>query len=502
MAIDYSFQDRAHKQAMKVYNGELPCQMIVSPTGSGKTKMQSENLLALPGKILQVCPTLEIARGFCSWLGCGTSRQELEGGHVFTAKRLKNLLGDCELDLDNYVGIQIDEGHHAVDDTHMAIQAYLGRKPFQLFTATGYRGTAKGTAELHALVQGNIYHAIRIPEAIKLGIMAMPTIEVLPLVDDELIDVVGGEFQVTKIEGHTRNVLEEVARLVDTRYRRGDRWDRPTMIAVSSVQLAEDLHSLMSMSSVITGETPDAERIRIFQDLQDCKTVLIQIATVTEGVNLPELGRLIDLDPTMSPVKCMQRVGRVCRPKSPPPEWIVCNHNLLRHGYLWEGAIPPSTFIQAKTVWAKDFQPSKRLAIRAIRGDLKSLGRFQPSNVPTLDGTPAWFYCFGVVDGLVATQYGLLLHPAFPDPIMGKRTIPIGEDGKRDYTAKPRWVPIKGIPEIKGATSVPAGPFSPGQQKWWEQEAKHRNLDPAAKLDARTFQVLPFLNNLGRKVPQ
>lgn len=500
--IDYdSFQLPAHRQAMKVVNGELPCCLMVSPTGTGKTRMQARVLLERPGRILQVVPSIEIAYGFCEWLKIPKDRPSLEQAGVYTVKRLKNLLADCKIDLDLYDAVQVDEGHHSVDDTHKTVFAYCGRKPILLWTATHFRGTAKGTAELHASVQGNVYHVLTIPQAIKIGAMTLPSIEVLPLVDDELIDVSAGEFTVTKVEARTECVLQDVADTIDKRYRRGTKWDRPTMVAVSSVGLAEKLKELIPQSEVITADTPDDQRAEIFERLRNSDTLLIQINVVSEGVNIPELGRLIDLAPTMSPVKIMQLVGRVCRPKDPPPEWIVCNHNLLRHGYLWEGAIPPSAFVQARTAWAPDFKPSNRLAIRAIRGDLKSLGKFKPATVPLANGGTSWYYCFGVMDGLTAVRYGVLLNPAMAEPLMGVQKIPV-TDGKKDFRTKPIWRQIKELPDIKGATSLPTTFVGDNALQWWKNAAKIRGLDPEAIPDAKTFQVLPFLTDLGKKAPQ
>lgn len=499
---DWSFQERAIQRALEHKEGRLG---ISSPTGTGKTYMQSRVLKATNFRTLQTVPTLEIGYGFSKALGIPKTREALESHGIYTVKRLVNLLADCKIDLDKFDSIQMDEGHHGVDDTHRQVDAFLGRRPARLWSATFFRGTAKGTQELHEFVNHNIFHAITISEAVKCNVMTLPTVEVWPLVDDELIDVTNGEFQVTKIDGLTRQILDEAARCIVERYWRSNQWDRPTMIAVSSVATAQRLTQLLldhgTDASCVTGLTPDDERQAIFTRLASGQTILVQVNVVTEGVDIPEIARLIDLDPTMSPVKCMQRVGRICRWKPIPGEWVVCNHNLLRHGYLWEGGFPPSAFIKAKTAWSPDFKPSKRLAMRAIRGDLKGLGRFEPASVPVLDGSPCWLYCFGLTDGFKASQYAILLHPAVADPIVATREIPIGEDGKKDYSKKPRWKRIKAVPEIKGAVSLPSSPLTPGQDGWWRNSAKRFNLDPNATLNARAFQVLPILADLNLRAP-
>lgn len=513
--IDYSFQEtKGVDVASRVVEGQFPCELMVSPTGTGKTVMQAKVMKKYRGQILQVVPTLEIARGFmddvCLNLprtGTEADRKVLESQNVFTVKKLKNRLAAGDFDLSNFKCLQIDEAHHSTDDTHRLVDAYLGRMPRLGWTGTHYRGTAIGTGQLLDFWQGRVSHVLRIPEAIAMGVMTLPTITMWPLVDDELIDVTNGDFQVAKAEAHTKDVLGEVVERCRAFWdAEGQKWDRPTMIAVPGVATAKELGDRFAIADlpacVVTGETKDAERQKVFERLASSSVILIQVAVVTEGVNIPELGRLIDLDPTMSPVKCMQRVGRLCRPKLYSPEWIVCNHNLLRHGYLWEGCIPPAAFIAAKTAWSKDFKPSKRLAIRAVRGDLKTLGRFTPANVPLADGMPCWLYCFSVNEGFQSTQYAVILKPDRPEPILAERKIPLKEDADgrmvKDFTTKPKWRRVKTLPDVKGGISVPCHPISLPMEQWWDRSHKFLGLKSREECqpDAREFQILPILSNL------
>jgi len=512
--IDYSFQEtRGVDVASKVVEGEAPCELMVSPTGTGKTVMQAKVMKKYRGKILQIVPTLEIARGFmddvCLNLprtGTERDREVLEAHNVWTVKKLKNRLSAGDFDIGPFKCLQIDEAHHSTDDTHRLVDAHLGRMPRLGWTGTHYRGTAIGTGQLLEFWQGRVHHVLRIPEAIAMGVMTLPTITMWPLVDDEIVNVTSGEFQVSSVEAHTKDVLQEVVErcrqfwVADVGL-----WDKPTMIAVPGVATANELAAKFAIADlparVVIGETKDTVREDVFKLLKASKVILIQVAVVTEGVNIPELGRLIDLDPTMSPVKCMQRVGRICRPKLYSPEWVVCNHNLLRHGYLWEGCIPPAAFIAAKSAWSADFKPSKRLAIRAVRGDLKTLGRFTPASVPLADGMPCWLYCFSVNEGFQSTQYAVIVKPDRPEPILAERKVPLKEeDGRmvKDFSQKPKWRKVRSLPDVKGGISIPANPISPPMEAWWDRSHKFLGLKSRAECqpDAREFQILPILSNL------
>ncbi len=171
------------------------------------------------------------------------------------------------------------------------------------------------------------------------------------------------------------------------------------------------------------------------------KALMVQIKVVGEGVDLP-LRRLIDAAPTMSPVFWRQRIGRIMRPvngellcpachsnreygppcplchdegrvKEAPPEYIVTNHNLLRHGYLLKGVLPPKAFRDATTAWGPDFKPSRRVVARAA--GLNGLGKFSPSQIPLSDGTFWWMFVLGAPDG--SKQYAVLVNPAGGDPV-------------------------------------------------------------------------------------
>lgn len=481
----------------------------VAPTGTGKTVMQcavlSEATEYGGRTVLQVVPSMEIAAGFARWLGLPFTREDLEDHNIYTAKRLVNLVTAGKIDPTRYDAVQIDEAHHSVDDTHQTIDAYLGSKPRVGWTATGYRGTPKETQRLSDWWAGNVRVLLSETDAIERGFASAPSCEVWPLVNDEKVSITKGEFSTVGLEAETEDALEELVGTVVKKFwdpARG-KWDRPTMLALPTVYLVEKAKQLFdhfgAPALAVTGETTD--RQHIFADVVAGRSLLVQVKVVGEGVDLP-LRRLIDASPTMSPVFWRQRIGRIMRPVpsgSIPPEYVVTNHNLLRHGYLLKGILPPSVFREAVSAWGPDFKPSRRMVARVA--GLTGLGRFAPSQVPLPDGSFWWLFVVGSPDG--DKHYASLVNPAGGDPINAVRYFhqEAGSDGKvrKQYSKSPPWKRIKTLPDLVGYTSVPPDPLTPGMLNWWKSGASFRGLDPEAEIDARQFQVLPILTDIGGK---
>src|SRR5262249_39773823 len=145
----------------------------------------------------------------------------------------------------------------------------------------------------------------------------------------------------------------------------GQRWDRPTMLALPSVETAAGcLHALAAAglpAALVTGETSQAARQEAFTATVAREQVLIQIGVVSEGVDLL-LRRLVDPLPTLSPVRWVQLLGRITRPVPPgeaAPEYWGCCRNLERHAYLLEGLVPLPALAQAQAAFGR---PTARAA--------------------------------------------------------------------------------------------------------------------------------------------
>lgn len=481
---DRAYQQTAVSKVGEWLQGTSPALFMVSPTGTGKTVMQCQVLRQYPGG-LQTAPTEEILDGFRAH---GAPEDTL-----WTIKKLKNRLAEGVLDPSQFRYWQCDEGHHSTDDTHMEVDAFLASIRRVGWSATYFRGTPNETKKLHDWYGGNVYQCITIKDAIAQGYMALPTFTVHPLVNDETVAVTSGEFSVNKVTAATKEKLEDLVHLIGRKYQ-----DMGTMVSLTSVALVERFVELCVKHGIpvasVTGATPTTDRAQAFTDVQERRRLLVQIAVVSEGVNLPGLRRLIDARPTMSPLFWMQMVGRVTRPGEIPPEVWVCNHNLLRHGYLFDGLIPRGVFSKAATVWGSDYKPTKRMVSRAA--GLDGLGAFKPTQVFTKAGGFVWFFALGHR----TTEYCMILAPEDAKPKLIAQRSFAQQDGLRQYDKRPQWVLIDSIPDLTGCTSVPAGALSEPQLKWWKQSAEAKGLDVSQELNNRVFQILPVLCNTNRRL--
>lgn len=484
---DYSHQQAAI-ELMSSYRGRG---LFTAPTGSGKTTIQKGVLAARPGG-LQLVPSKEIGAGFTNTHD--QMAQERQG--VYAYRRCLNLLSRGELDPGKFKYILRDEGHH-LDETALAIDDFLRVDTIMAVTATAFRGTPQETRRLHDYYDNKIHTLLSIKDAVARGVISIPRFDVVPLHDDDQINVVSGEFSVTAVDQMVETRMDDLVSVLG-RFWDGTKFTRPVMVCLTSRYLVEKFCEKCPFpTEAVVGSTEDREER--FNRVVRCEAALVQIKVVGEGVDLP-IRIIIDASPTMSPVFWMQRVGRCTRPVGEgeePPLYLCTNHNLLRHGYLFEGFVPASTFKEYKEKW-KSWKPTSR-AVTRIAGDIAGFGRFKPAEVPLLDGSIAYGMVIDDPTGK-GHQYACLMHPATPETICARRDFELDSEGRRDYNKKPKWRKVDRIPDLTGYTSVPASPLTPNMQDWWERDAARVGLDNKATVSARTFQWLPILLNLRLRV--
>ena len=107
-----------------------------------------------------------------------------------------------------------------------------------------------------------------------------------------------------------------------------------------NVQIAEETTDAYNAAGIpaclITSKTPAAERFNIMRDFRAGKYLqAVNVQTLTEGVDLPQIGVISLARPTMSLALFRQMVGRVLRvAKGDNRPAVIIDHggNLLRHG--------------------------------------------------------------------------------------------------------------------------------------------------------------------------
>ena len=479
----YPFQELGIKHAVAALrSGEKPI-LYAAPTGCGKSVVElmvQEQL----DNCWVVTPRPEIASGMLEKLGHPDA--DMLDHRIATPITLRNRLMDGRLRHPSH--LIVDEGHHHSADTWQQLDLLSGLCPSVAYTATPYRGSPRATKTLRDH-WGDPVWLITYKEAAAENYIKMPDFQMLPLVDDDLVNVTNGEFDITSIDSATVDRLGDIADYAKQWY--NGLWDKSTIFAVPSTACAVRLHQELTDRGLpcvrVDAKTPKSTRYPAFKATVERVTALIHINVVTEGIDLP-LRRLVDLAPTLSPVKWVQQLGRITRPTGDMPEYICCNRNLLRHAYALDGVVPVAAIVEAE----KQLPPASRAHSRVL--GLEAIGRFKPTNVKLLSGLRLSIYSLSVVVQSTVIEYCVLVHPVL-EPVWAAKVNTV-VDGVRQYG---NWRLCDAPNGVQGFSSVSPRELSDKQARWWSRSAARYGLDPEQEVTRKNFAVLPVLADTGTR---
>lgn len=479
--------------------------LYAGPTGVGKSVIElaaNDHL----GTSFLITPRLEIITGMLQKKGHKdvadwSLNRLIETAYSYrisTPVRFRNLLAKGEHKYSTDILI-VDECHHEEADTYQQISAYLPRLKWVGLTATPFRGTPKSSKSFLDRWEDTIRWIIRVPEAIRAGVIALPNVYFWPICNDDEIEVVNGEFRAVSAEAEG---VSRLGSLVDNIKRanwyNGVEFDKATMVAVSTQDMVNDLVERLNAAGLpaigVTQDTVRALRNKYFADCENRKLILVQIDVVSEGVDL-KIDRLIDYKPTMSPVRWKQQIGRIERPGG-IKEYYCTNRNLERFCYLYEGMIPPAYVAQAQQVFGA---PTKRSGVRAF--GMEEIGRFKPSKIEFKNGCVGELYTLFSIDRTedgstyTKTEYSVLVHPSH-DILYGKK-VTINDNGSPKYSP---WVRVDALPDLTGYQSISNQQLTEKQIAKWNQCAAAYGLDASKPPTRKTIQALFLLMNTGCKV--
>lgn len=479
------FQIVAADHAEKFLRSAAPAtkQLYAAPTGVGKSVVERLVQERLGTDCWIVSPREEILTGIMD-------KAQLSGDpmdhSMATPIVLRNRLLAGVLRHPKY--LVIDESHHHNAETYQQLDLLTGLAPAVGYTATPYRGTPRGTQEFLER-WGKPLWLITYAEAQNEGFISMPEFKMLPLVDDDVVDVRGGEFDVTSINAATVDRLGDMAEQCRVWYT--NKWDRATVFAMPStsacVRMQQELGKRGIPAAIVNAETPRSDRYAIFEAVEAGITALLHINVVSEGVDL-KLRRLIDMAPTLSPVKWLQHLGRITRPTDVPPQYICTNRNILRHAYILDGVLPPSAIFNAQTA----FPQSERTGVSRVLG-LEAIGRFKPVGIKLLSGLTAHIYAISIPVGPMVVEFCVLVHPG-REAVWATKVNGVKEDGTRAWGS---WRKCEPPTDVTGFGSIAPKALSEKQMAWWKRSASRYGLDPEQEVTRKNFQVLPVLSDTG-----
>lgn len=491
------YQKVAADDALRFLRNAAPGarRLYAAPTGTGKSVME---LAVLEGDAEAWCvtPRVEIMRGMLDKLGLPADDMSEDEVHsygererIITPTRLRNRL------LAGVMGapgrLVVDEAHHDIATTYQQVHALCGRAPAVGFTATPFRGTPKGTTAFRE-EWGDPVWVLTLKEAVACGALSFPTVKMLPLVDDDQIEVRNGEFAVKACEEAVTERLGAAAAWAAANLCCMQGFlDMPTMACLPGTESCHSFVAALKANGVqafaVTGKSSFEHRKLAFASCLRRESVLVQVYVVSEGVDLP-VRRLLDLSPMISPVRFLQQFGRITRPGG-VPEYVCTNRNLLRHAYLLDGALPGHSLKEAQSSFPAP--ACGRAALRVI--GLEAIGRLRAVELPLSSGLTGLMYCVSAVLGHRVTEYAALVHPARAEVVWATRTN-FREGGTTAQYG--RWARCEAPDGLEGYASINGSPVTEKQAAWWKKSAERHGLASGVKVNRRQFAALPVLSDL------
>jgi ATP-dependent helicase IRC3 len=321
------YQTEALDAVLSNYTNGITRQLVVLPTGAGKTVIFSQMpiikpdclpmlVLAHRGELLEQAKSKIEASN--PTLTVDIEQAERKAGHVDVVVASVATLGRnntpriMAYPQDYFKSIIIDEAHHAAAPTYRRIIDYFN-PPFLLgVTATPQRSDS---TRLIDVFQEIVYYK-SIQDLIEDGWLS-PLIgyRVKSNVDITNVDIRNGEYVQDQLE-EAIDTPERNAHIVATYLNLAN--NEKTIIFASGVKHAENLALSFTKASidakVIVGTTPREEREKILDDFSSgVLKVIVNVGVLTEGFDEPSLQAIILAKPTRSTLLYTQIVGRGTR---------------------------------------------------------------------------------------------------------------------------------------------------------------------------------------------
>lgn len=225
--------------------------------------------------------------------------------------------------------VMIDECHHSLAPTWEPYFRSLSHDGYPVtvigLTATPMRGVEYENPPWRSLFQ-QYYEAITITKAIRRNYLVNFYLvkEVIGTLHEEQLGTARQQDQAA--EKMIMRRMDYIYSVVETLYKRKP---CPTVFITPTVASAIKVASYFSDRGFETREylgTTDKEtRSELLTDLAKGKVMVAAVNVLTEGVDVPEIGRVVNLRPSVSPIPYVQGLGRGLRvvrdPKTDEPRF-------------------------------------------------------------------------------------------------------------------------------------------------------------------------------------
>lgn len=418
---------------------------------------------------------------------------------VYTAVRLRNRIKSGKLPAPQVVVVDECDQFHEEAGTPREIRDLCPESEFVGVTATPFGATYKFTRAIEAYWP-TAYELVSRPVAVHRTVQGIedtivqPELHVRHLANDEVAEWAStGELTISAANDlyGTDAAYQSLLDMVEE-------WSAvgPAGVWLPYVEIANGLDLRARLrglpTSVITGETPLAERRRIESLLVQGGTSLITVGTALRGWNCPALAVQIDARPTQSVALWDQMIGRISRAYREPDgtlrrkHYVCTNGNLIRFAYRFRGLLPPQQYAAIVSDVPPEARPTgSGWALRNLEGS----GRVKVYPLPLADGTSGEVVHLQAWDeeSREGREYMLLTHPLTYEPTWLTRPR-YGAKGR--FVKSGRWRRLaksENLDSVRGMISSGGKGFlSMKQIDWWAANAEKVGLDQNAIPDSQS----------------
>lgn len=360
------YQTKCIQTVLRSYQRGTSSQLVVLPTGTGKTVIFVQCILDFhwPSLILvhrdelagQAVAKLTAAGVSPSDIGIVMGDQDQLGrkitiGSVQTLSRSGGKRLDALLKILRPQMIVIDEAHHAASKSYQSIIARIEPDLLLGFTATPMRMDKK-----HLVGDGNTFKKITfrrsIIEMVMSGFLVPPSRKVVNTTTNlRGVGLQAGDYNRTKL-GNKVNDTERHKRIVES-------WlefakDRKTIVFAVDVtnakRLSETFCAMGVDARVIYGELSKGDRSALLEAYARREfNVLVNCEILTEGFDDPETDCVLMARPTLSEALYVQMIGRALRLFKGKTDALIIDvtDNSLKHSINLQDIMPEAKDTQA-----------------------------------------------------------------------------------------------------------------------------------------------------------
>jgi superfamily II DNA or RNA helicase len=309
-------------------------QLIVAPTGSGKTIMfafiaakQTGRTLILAHReelIDQAIDKLKLAAGITAEKEMAEHHAGLDAPCVVAS--VQSMIRRLDKwPRDHFALVVADEAHHAISDSWQRVLKHFEPARVLGVTATPDRGDMRNLGEYFQAVAAEI----SMLDLIRAGHLSQIVVRTVPLeIDLRGVKSVAGDFQADelgeRLDGYLGRIAEEIIKLGSFR-----RILTFLPLIKTSKRFAEILNSAGLRAGHVDGEMRFEDRAYTMQRFREFDLdVLCNAMLLTEGYDDPGIDCVVPLRPTRSRSLFAQMCGRGTR-NAP------CKENLLLLDFLW-----------------------------------------------------------------------------------------------------------------------------------------------------------------------